>query len=239
MKKMIVALLAGAMLTMASGIASAYTINYSYDTSTTNDFFTGLTLNNKKVETFNRATLGNLPSSGFDQITWAWSGQGQIFDGFYNSPNGNTTQTSSPFGKIQRDQTNYLSVPNPNASGSATLKLDNTYDTFGLWWGSVDTYNTISFKNGGTLTGEFFTGSVVAPPANGNQTVSATNLFVNFVGLAKFDEVVFTSTNYAFEFDNVTVGNVAPVPEPGTMMLLGIGLGGLAIFGKRRMNKEA
>lgn len=32
---------------------------------------------------------------------------------------------------------------------------------------------------------------------------------------------------------------VAPVPEPGTMILLGIGLGGLAIFGKRRMNKEA
>jgi len=28
-----------------------------------------------------------------------------------------------------------------------------------------------------------------------------------------------------------------PVPEPGTMMLLGFGMFGLAIFGKRRMNK--
>ena len=32
---------------------------------------------------------------------------------------------------------------------------------------------------------------------------------------------------------------VAPVPEPGTMMLLGLGIFGLAIFGKRRMNKNA
>jgi hypothetical protein len=31
----------------------------------------------------------------------------------------------------------------------------------------------------------------------------------------------------------------APVPEPGTMMLLGFGMLGMAIYGKRRMNKEA
>jgi hypothetical protein len=35
------------------------------------------------------------------------------------------------------------------------------------------------------------------------------------------------------------VENVAPVPEPGTMMLLGIGMLGMAVYGKRRMNKEA
>lgn len=31
----------------------------------------------------------------------------------------------------------------------------------------------------------------------------------------------------------------APVPEPGTMMLLGFGMLGLAVYGKRRMNRES
>ncbi len=38
--------------------------------------------------------------------------------------------------------------------------------------------------------------------------------------------------------DNVRV-DAAPVPEPGTIALFGIGMLGMAIYGKRRMNKEA
>jgi hypothetical protein len=34
-------------------------------------------------------------------------------------------------------------------------------------------------------------------------------------------------------------GNCAPVPEPGTMMLVGFGMLGMAVYGKRRMNKQA
>lgn len=40
------------------------------------------------------------------------------------------------------------------------------------------------------------------------------------------------------KISHVTTGDSnTPVPEPGTMMLLGVGVFGLAIFGKRRMNK--
>jgi hypothetical protein len=43
------------------------------------------------------------------------------------------------------------------------------------------------------------------------------------------------------DYNDMVVGvtDVAPVPEPGTMVLLGAGMLGLAIFGKRRMNREA
>lgn len=33
--------------------------------------------------------------------------------------------------------------------------------------------------------------------------------------------------------------NIAPVPEPGTMVLLGMGVFGVAVYGKRRKNKES
>ncbi len=38
--------------------------------------------------------------------------------------------------------------------------------------------------------------------------------------------------------DNLIGQGAAPVPEPGTMVLLGFGMVGLAIYGKRRMNKD-
>lgn len=49
------------------------------------------------------------------------------------------------------------------------------------------------------------------------------------------------STDYSTQFapfSHDAEGSNTPVPEPGTMMLLGVGMLGLAVFGKRRMNKN-
>jgi hypothetical protein len=51
---------------------------------------------------------------------------------------------------------------------------------------------------------------------------------------ACYGDFYLTASQLTAYGDNGT----APVPEPGTMVLLGFGLLGLAIYGKRRMNKE-
>lgn len=50
---------------------------------------------------------------------------------------------------------------------------------------------------------------------------------------------VFHNTMECGNDNLIGKSEAAPVPEPGTMALLGFGMLGLAIYGKRRMNKEA
>jgi hypothetical protein len=126
----------------------------------------------------------------------------------------------------------YLTVPsNLNTSWlSVDFGLPTTANYFGLFWGSIDTYNTLSFLLNGSAVASF-TGLDITNPANGNQSAPSTNTYVNFFYLPTFNGVRFTSTNYAFESDNHAF---AKVPEPGTLALLGAGLLGLAAGRRRR-----
>jgi threonine dehydrogenase-like Zn-dependent dehydrogenase len=75
---------------------------------------------------------------------------------------------------------------------------------------------------------------VVTSPS-GDQGIGGT-FYVNINSPVSFTTVVASSTQYAFEFDNVAFGGpqIAAVPEPSTILVFGAGLLGLRFIGLRR-----
>ena len=132
------------------------------------------------------------------------------------------------------DTTTYLTsgiIP-----GEVSLAFAGDQQYFGLLWGSIDLYNTLSFYDGATLLGSVTGGQVLAG-ANGNQGINGT-LYVNINTDVGFNRVVATSSSYAFEFDNVAY-NATPlasnVPDGGSLMgVFGLALIGMAGIARRR-----
>lgn len=134
--------------------------------------------------------------------------------------------------------TNYLTVPNPKANGSATFTLGTQSDYFGLFWGSIDSYNSISFYLGGNLISSYSGTDLVGQFANGNQVNYSSNRYINFnFGSDKYDTVKLTSDGFAFESDNHAFRNMASVSEPSTLLLIFGGL--LSLIGVRIRNRSA
>ncbi len=62
------------------------------------------------------------------------------------------------------------------------------------------------------------------------------NLFAVSPFALDFNTISFSDPMFSI---NVAAGNEAPIPEPGTLLLLGSGLAGLAGYGRRRMKSGA
>lgn len=138
---------------------------------------------------------------------------------------------SSNYATPAGDTTKYLTLSQSGAkvagsTGSLTLNFAKALDYFGLYWGSVDTYNFLDIFKGNTLL-RTISGTDVSSTAKGSWTGASDNVFVNLNADAgqSFDRVVMRSNGIAFETDNHAYRQA--VPEPFTVggSLLGLAMG--------------
>jgi hypothetical protein len=134
---------------------------------------------------------------------------------------------AEPFG----DKTKYLAI----LGGShETLVYHHDMDRFGLYWGSVDSYNTITFYDGKTLVASFTGNDIFPLIANGNQTDFSANRYVEFTNLPWFDRVVLGSGQNSFEVDNISA---SAAPELATWAMMLVGFAGIGFVAYRRAKK--
>ena len=137
------------------------------------------------------------------------------------------------------DTTNYLAVSYPDEAGAVQLFFSTPGYYFGIYWGSLDSWNTVAFLSNHVQIAAF-SGSDIATltglAADGDQQSLASNRYINFdLGTTFYDEVVLSTANFNFEVDNIAFGD-APVgiPEPRSLMLLGFALCGALVLSRRR-----
>ena len=134
------------------------------------------------------------------------------------------------------DATQYVTSgsTNANSNSRAEIAFNTSMQYLGLLWGSVDTYNTLTFFLGSANVGSI-TGGQVTPSATGDRGLNGT-FYVNINSTQPFNRVVFSSSSFAFEFDNVAFAEtpINPVPIPAAGWLLVSGLLGLLGVSRRR-----
>jgi VCBS repeat-containing protein len=165
------------------------------------------------TETFDSLSAGSASNNGFGHgsfysealhATFTASGDAGVVHG--SSSGVSAAPLIGPLpGHV--DTTNYLSI---GAHGTETISFATEQNEFGLYWGSADSFNTISFYDGNKLVVSY-SGTDVAPLLdNGNQGSFSSNGYVEFSDLAPFNKVVLASgSSNAFEIDNVSSGFVS------------------------------
>jgi hypothetical protein len=142
--------------------------------------------------------------------------------------------------------TQYLSVPNldldPPPGGNLTT-VDfrgfihpSAVTSLSIYWGSIDTYNTITLLDAALVPFASFTGTDIftlagiGSPPFGSPTNPVANRRVTFtLGAGEtLGGVLLNSTQFAFETDDWVFG-VVPEPATWAMLIAGFGMVGFAM----------
>jgi hypothetical protein len=167
------------------------------------------------------------------------------------------TQQSPFFNNATSGNNSYWVVGGPGVNPTpAYLLLDSLQTSFTLLWGSIDTYNTITFLSGDSVVGSI-TGSDVInqigalsaiatnpPPGTGTgagnfnvvalltlSTACAIETRTVNGGCGSFNKIKFESSTNALEF--------ALVPIPPAALLFGTALAGVGFMSRRKKAQAA
>jgi hypothetical protein len=127
------------------------------------------------------------------------------------------------------DATPYFSV-GPSTSSPASLAL-SAINQLSFYWGSIDTYNTISFDGlSQSFSGAIFGGtdSDVSRPSR------QVTFYFSPAESAALTGISLSSSSNAFELDNLIFGSAAPEPATWAMMIFGFGAAGVAMRRRRK-----
>ncbi|MEN6578411.1 MAG: hypothetical protein ABFD90_18850 [Phycisphaerales bacterium] len=216
MRRMIVVLAVFAVLPVAAWADMSFTFGGAPALDTPSSGFT-TSVGGAVVDTF---AAGSTPAG------WTYGGSFSIekgSDGFKAAPASaaETLPTSSEYFCVPA----YIPAGQP-ASGMAWVTFSTDQNYLGLYWGSIDTYNTVRFYLDDVLV-DTVTGGEVLDAFDGVSGARDNSKYVNLSG-EWFDKVEFESTQRAFELDNLAV-SVVPVPGAVLLGFLGLGAAGLKL----------
>jgi hypothetical protein len=232
MKTTMTTLLAVAMLAMAAGSASALELTIS-DGSASTSYNSGISGSSSSTGTGTSAISFD---SGLFTITNASaatqvSGSNSFVDdaSVVLTYNGTGPKTIS-FTASDIDFALTSAAVSPNTLATMSVHVISTAApvTFAGYFSNANVLNSLS-----NLI------NTLSIPAGGLSAGPVTTAIttVNPFSLTDVITIAFTGSGQTVSLDANL--DVIPTPEPGTMVLLGIGMFGLAVFGKRRMIKEA
>jgi len=140
------------------------------------------------------------------------------------NPQGQVRDDSSTDVYLQpdNDPTHYLFAA---GGGTATVTWGHDLNSFTFYWGSIDSYNTLTLSNGDSITGAALASELgIVFDGNGNSNVSR---WITIFDPTPFDSFMASSSQAAFEFD------MAAVPEASTWAMMLLGFAGLGYAGCR------